>query len=123
MTTGRADLNESLMGGIGETTFICPSLAGGRNWPGTAIDPDAGVFFVGFNNTCMDYTLKDVSPGAGAYHDSASLRLRHPPNSDGNVSAVMAIEIATGRQAVASRRARVLAQWGRRHRRRPSVSR
>ncbi len=98
VTTGRADLNESLMGGIGETTFVCPSLAGGRNWPGTAVDPDTGIFFVGFNKTCMDYTLKDVSPEAGAYHDSASLRLVPTPDSDGTFSAVIAIDVATGRQ-------------------------
>ncbi len=98
MYTGRAQLNEGLIGGVGETMFVCPSLAGGRNWPGAAVDPEAGVFFVGFNNTCMDYTLKDVSPEAGVYHDSASLVLRPVPGSDGSVSTVIAIDIATGRQ-------------------------
>ncbi len=98
MTTGHAELNESLVGAIGEPMFVCPSLAGGRNWPGAALDIESGVFFIGFNNTCMDYTLNEVSPEPGIYHASAELGLRPVPDSDGNVSSVMAIDVSTGKQ-------------------------
>ena len=98
--TGLATLNEDLIAPIGETVRACPSLYGGRNWPGAAVDPEAGAFFVGFNHTCMDYTLNDVEIELGRYHGSAEFTFQHAPGrgapGEELVGSVMAMDIATG---------------------------
>lgn len=95
--TGRATLNSDLIKGVGQTVLACPFLFGGRNWPGASYSPDTNAVYASMNNTCMNYTLKDVDPKVGAYHDSASFTAAHAPRSKGKVGRVEAVDVATGK--------------------------
>lgn len=95
--TGRATLNAELIKVPHETVRVCPHFFGGRNWPGASYSPDTHAVYAPANNTCMDYTLKDVKPELGAYHDSAAFTALHAPQSDGKVGRVEAVDVATGK--------------------------
>ena len=100
METGKARLNEDIILPVGETAHVCPSLYGGRNWPGASVDPERNLFFIAYNNTCMDYTLKEVNIETGAYHGSADYSFTHAPDrgpeGKQEIGTLLAVDIATG---------------------------
>lgn len=102
MGTGEASLNADPIAKTGETVTACPSLYGGRNWPGDAVDGERGLYFVAYNNTCMEYTLNEAEIELGEYHESGSFTNVHAPDrrpeGEEEVGTVLALDIQTGRE-------------------------
>jgi alcohol dehydrogenase (cytochrome c) len=67
-TTGavryREDIREAR---VGEWMSVCPSTAGGHNWPSTAYDPGTGFLVAPLSQSCMDMSGQQVTlaPGRG----------------------------------------------------------
>jgi alcohol dehydrogenase (cytochrome c) len=83
--------------GIGEEIVVCPDLRGGTNWQAVAYSPLVNALYIPGNNTCMRYTLNDVEPTRGMYHDSAEYLRIHVPGSDERVGQLTAVDVSTGR--------------------------
>jgi alcohol dehydrogenase (cytochrome c) len=60
----REDIQEAK---IGDWMSVCPSTAGGHNWPSTAYHPGAGVLIAPLSQSCMEMSGREVllDPGSG----------------------------------------------------------
>jgi alcohol dehydrogenase (cytochrome c) len=60
----REDIQEAR---IGDWMSVCPSTAGGHNWPSTAYHPGAGVLIAPLSQSCMEMSGREVilDPGLG----------------------------------------------------------
>ncbi len=60
----REDIQEAR---IGDWMSVCPSTAGGHNWPSTAYHPGAGVLVAPLSQSCMEMSGREVrlDPGRG----------------------------------------------------------
>ena len=60
----REDIQEAR---IGDWMSVCPSTAGGHNWPSTAYHPGAGVLIAPLSQSCMEMSGREVllDPGRG----------------------------------------------------------
>jgi alcohol dehydrogenase (cytochrome c) len=86
--TGAKTLNSALIPGDGETTVVCPSTAGAKNWLPASYNPVSGILYTSLNESCMDVT---ASAGGGPRRTS----LRPAPGSDGKYGRLEAIDLAT----------------------------
>jgi alcohol dehydrogenase (cytochrome c) len=86
--TGAKTLNSALIPGDGETTVVCPSTAGAKNWLPASYNPLNGILYTSLNESCMDVT---ASAGGGARRTS----LRPVPGSDGKYGRLEAINLET----------------------------
>jgi alcohol dehydrogenase (cytochrome c) len=60
----REDIQEAR---IGDWMSVCPSTAGGHNWPSAAYHPGAGVLIAPLSQSCMEMSGREVrlDPGRG----------------------------------------------------------
>lgn len=57
VTTGAVKNNpDTLFDKVGDKRRVCPSSAGGKNWPAGAYNPDSATLYYPMQNTCMDVT-------------------------------------------------------------------
>jgi len=90
--TGARILNSGLIPGDGETTVVCPSTAGAKNWLPASYNPVSGILYTSLNESCMDVTQgTGGSAGGGPRRTS----LRPAPGSDGKYGRLEAINLAT----------------------------
>jgi len=94
--TGEKHVNPAVQPEAGKAKLLCPSAAGGRNWPATAINPDSGVLFVPITESCSDYTYAPRSAAETAA-GGADMRFapRLPPGSDGKFGRFVALDLKT----------------------------
>jgi alcohol dehydrogenase (cytochrome c) len=78
------------------TQVICPSTLGDRNWPSTSYNPESGTLYIPLSHDCMPYKW---SP---SIHGDMDLLMApvviYPPDFDGNVGEVQAVDLATGKK-------------------------
>jgi alcohol dehydrogenase (cytochrome c) len=73
-------------------TKVCPDQSGGTNWMPPSFDPSLGLFFVTARESCgIFFTWKDDYTPGDAFRGGAVQRL-----GEGQVSALRAIDVATG---------------------------
>lgn len=83
--------------GVGETITVCPGLTGGINWQAPAYSPQTNAVYAPTNNTCMEYTFREVDPQPGQHHASARQRFFIAPDADDKVGLFSAVDVETGR--------------------------
>jgi len=92
--TGQVALNDSLIPQkLDETKFVCPSNYGGKLWMATAYNPSSKTLFVPLNNLCMDYKTVAQEPLPGEDYGRGRMVFRHPPNDNGNIGRVDAVNL------------------------------
>ena len=93
---GKVTVNEDMvMKDVTKTYSICPTYAGGRDWPMGAYSPKTNVFFVPLTNLCIDVKTKPDTPTpAQGYNTSATGKFA--PGKD-KVGRIDAISAETGR--------------------------
>jgi lanthanide-dependent methanol dehydrogenase len=64
------------------TTGICPTAQGSKNFVPAAYSPETQLFYVPTNHLCMDYEPYRVSYTAGQPYVGATLSMYPPPGSD-----------------------------------------
>lgn len=70
LETGRPVYNEeTIHTELDQTLYICPHVAGGRNWPMGTYSPRTHAMYTPMNNTCFDGTpyADERIPGGGQY--------------------------------------------------------
>lgn len=94
--TGEKHVNPAVQPEAGVAKLLCPSAAGGRNWPATALNPDSGLLFVPITESCSDYTYAPRSAAETAA-GGADMRFapRTPPGSDGKFGRFVAVDLKT----------------------------
>ena len=94
--TGKKTTNPALEPVSGKALLLCPSSAGARSWPTTALDPDSHIVYVPMVETCTDYTWTAKPPAEVA---KGGLDMAYParpmPNADGNYGRLEAIDLVT----------------------------
>jgi alcohol dehydrogenase (cytochrome c) len=90
--TSKVSINEDLVATEleGETDFVCPSLAGGRDWPAGAYNPYTKAMFMPMMTLCMNVAAGSQDP---RYRLNPQLALA--PNID-KVGRLEAIDVETG---------------------------
>jgi alcohol dehydrogenase (cytochrome c) len=94
--SGRGVVNpDKLFTGVGQSTLVCPSLAGGKNYHTGAYSPLTGILFFPLQNTCMQSESIAARPSADELY---ALRNRDQiaPGTQ-NVGRIEAISVETGR--------------------------
>jgi alcohol dehydrogenase (cytochrome c) len=81
---------------IRQRKLVCPTTTGGTNWFSVGYSPQTNALYAPSNNTCMTFYLNPVNPTLGGYHSSATSTMELPPQSDGLVGILTAVDVATG---------------------------
>ncbi|MEM8935221.1 MAG: PQQ-binding-like beta-propeller repeat protein [Pseudomonadota bacterium] len=90
--TGKVSINEDLVATEieGEPKFVCPSLAGGRDWPAGAYNPQTKTMFLPMVNLCMNVVASPEDPRYGLLPE-----LLLGPEDD-TIGRLEAIDVETG---------------------------
>lgn len=80
---------------VGETSFICPAIGGGRSWNHGAYSPDTGWFYSTGLEWCQTLTVRREEPEEGMPFFGGDFQMAHP--QDGNArSHLSAYDPVTG---------------------------
>ena len=81
--------------GIGDWVAVCPSTAGGHNWPSMSYSPEVNALIVPLSQSCLEIQGRPMvfEPGSGG--TSASRRFNVMPGTDGRLGKLGAYEIDT----------------------------
>ena len=92
---GNVQINpDTILQEPGQSYFVCPTFAGGRDWAPVALNPNSNVMFIPLNNLCADMVAFEDEPPVTSYQVDSTYRL--PPENDGNVGRIDAVSIETG---------------------------
>lgn len=83
---------------VGETTFICPAIGGGRSWNQAAYSPAAKMLFTTAIEWCEDVNSQPEEPSEGKVYFGGTFIPKHPRN-DVSHSHLDAIDPITGKVA------------------------
>ena len=81
--------------GIGDWVSVCPSTAGGHNWPSMSYSPEVNALIVPLSQSCLEIQGRPMvlEPGSGG--SSASRRFKAMPGTDGRLGKLGAYDIDT----------------------------
>ena len=81
--------------GIGDWVSVCPSTAGGHNWPSMSYSPEVNALIVPLSQSCLEIQGRPMvlEPGSGGA--SALRRFNDMPGTDGRLGKLGAYEIDT----------------------------
>lgn len=63
---------------VGETSFICPAIGGGRSWNHGAYSPDTGWFYSTGLEWCQTVTVRQEDPREGMAFFGGDFKMEHP---------------------------------------------
>jgi alcohol dehydrogenase (cytochrome c) len=93
---GQVTVNEDMvMKDVTKTYSICPTYAGGRDWPMGAYSPKTNAFFVPLTNLCIDVKTKPDTPTPAQGYNTAATG-KFAPGKD-KVGRIDAVSAETGR--------------------------
>jgi alcohol dehydrogenase (cytochrome c) len=93
--SGASTINpDALFTAAGQTRLICPSMAGGKNYPSGTYSPQTQAMYYPLQNTCMELTSMADKPSLDDLYAVAS-RDQITPGTD-NVGTIQAISVVTG---------------------------
>jgi alcohol dehydrogenase (cytochrome c) len=80
----------------GKTSIICPGVTGARAWPATAFDQRSRIVYVPMTESCMRYSFTARTPEQiAAGQGDIGFPIETPPNSDGNLGRIQAVNLDT----------------------------
>ena len=95
--TGRVSVNESIvMSDVNKTYRICPTYAGGRDWPMGAYNPKTNIMFMPLYNACIDSTARTDREALPEFLYNTTNVAAFPQGKD-KVGRIDAISVETGR--------------------------
>ena len=80
---------------IGDWVTVCPSTAGGHNWPSMSYSPEVNALIIPLSQSCLEIQGRPMvlEPGSGG--TAASRRFNDMPDTDGQLGKLGAYEIDT----------------------------
>ena len=81
--------------GIGDWVSVCPSTAGGHNWPAMSYSPEVNALIIPLSQSCLEIQGRPMvlEPGSGG--TGALRRFKDMPGTDGRLGKLGAYEIDT----------------------------
>jgi alcohol dehydrogenase (cytochrome c) len=92
--TGQVRYREDIASaGIGDWVSVCPSTAGGHNWPSMSYSPEVNALIVPLSQSCLEIQGRPLTLETGSGGTAASRRFSAMPGTGGNLGKLGAYDI------------------------------
>ena len=81
--------------GIGDWVSVCPSTAGGHNWPSMSYSPEVNALIIPMSQSCLEIQGRPMTLERGSGGTAAARRFSAMPDTDGRLGKIGAYNVDT----------------------------